>query len=196
MFLSEEYKQSSFEVQHLRLRHPGYSDIDIDREALDRLPEDSSVADYMLVQETETEESSPHDTAALDDDPETAAVPDLMAHDSEMDQIRDRFTLSVVILHSHRFEGLLSQNSTVLSHSSPWLSPAYSRAGKQSLPCHENARSNILSMSNICSSIRMGALHAILGFVMLFSTPLCASRSILGPASTSSGDLPFGNPTG
>ena len=62
------------------------------QEALDRLPQDASVVDDILIQETEAEGQSPHDADDADDDPEpdTAAVPDLMADDTEMNAIREQ----------------------------------------------------------------------------------------------------------
>jgi hypothetical protein len=82
----------------LRDHHAGYRDIEISQEALNRLPVDDNVIDDILLHEVEPEELSCNangeDTEQEADEeevpPESAAVPDLLAHDTEIEEIRQQ----------------------------------------------------------------------------------------------------------
>jgi hypothetical protein len=119
-------------LHFLYRHHPGYFDIEISREALDRLPQDASVVGDILIQETEAEGQSSHDAADADDDPapDTAAVPDLTADDTEVNAIREQ-VLPHNQLPPSSFLALLSWSSTVPRRFFLWLSPACSHGGTQ-----------------------------------------------------------------
>ena len=80
-------------LHFLRVHHPGYQDIAISADRLDRLPDDGDVMEQVLSQSVDPDSAPASvETDAPDDDddyPVVAAVPNFLAQDTEINAVRD-----------------------------------------------------------------------------------------------------------
>ncbi|KAL6789495.1 hypothetical protein GGI42DRAFT_347248 [Trichoderma sp. SZMC 28013] len=99
----------------LRDNHPGYRDIFIDQDRLSQLPVDGDVSDQLfnhrqpevIIEDTVADADLPHD-----DDYDGAAVPNLIAAQTELDQLRDLLeNREVLPAEQIPFQQLLHQHS-------------------------------------------------------------------------------------
>ncbi|OAQ57415.2 ATP-dependent DNA helicase PIF1 [Pochonia chlamydosporia 170] len=76
-------------LNYLRRHHPGYRCIVIDEERLSQLPQDANVLDAIPQSQVEAAEVGPEEDEEAEPDLEDeAAVPDLLAKDTELDALR------------------------------------------------------------------------------------------------------------
>ncbi|KAM4067367.1 Beta-ketoacyl synthase [Hirsutella rhossiliensis] len=76
-------------LDYLRHHHPGYRSIAIDDERLSQLPEDGNVVDAIPQSQVEAADVGPEEDQEAEPDLEdAAAVPDLLAKDTELDALR------------------------------------------------------------------------------------------------------------
>ncbi|KAM4062456.1 PIF1-like helicase [Hirsutella rhossiliensis] len=76
-------------LDYLRHHHPGYRSIAIDDERLGQLPEDGNVVDAIPQSQVEAADVGPEEDQEAEPDLEdAAAVPDLLAKDTELDALR------------------------------------------------------------------------------------------------------------
>ncbi|KAM4067671.1 PIF1-like helicase [Hirsutella rhossiliensis] len=76
-------------LDYLRHHHPGYRSIAIDDERLSQLPEDGNVVDAIPQSQVEAADVGPEEDQEAEHDLEdAAAVPDLLAKDTELDALR------------------------------------------------------------------------------------------------------------
>lgn len=78
-------------LQYLRIHHPAYRGLEINDENLSQLPEDAFVDDQMIVMDMEPETVVDHTEPGEDEEeeaPYTAAVPDLLAQNNEVAELR------------------------------------------------------------------------------------------------------------
>ena len=76
-------------LEYLSQHHPGYSDIEIDRAALSQLPENDSIEDQLAVHHMPALDEVIDSEVELDEEErEVAAVPDLLAEHSEIEQLQ------------------------------------------------------------------------------------------------------------
>ncbi|QSS66644.1 hypothetical protein I7I51_02833 [Histoplasma capsulatum] len=76
----------------LRVNHPGYANIDINQEALEALPVNEDVTDQLMIEDIEDAQLNKEiNSDDIDNSSECAAVPDLLAHNEEVEQLRQEF---------------------------------------------------------------------------------------------------------
>ena len=77
-------------LEYLKQNHPGYADVEIDRVALSQLPENGSVEDQLTVQQmAAVDEGATFNAEDFEDDAaEFAAIPDLLAEQTEIERMR------------------------------------------------------------------------------------------------------------
>ena len=76
-------------LDYLRRHHPGYRCIAIDEERLNQLPQDGNVLDAIPQSQVEAADVGPEEDQEAEPDLEDeAAVPDLLAKDTELDALR------------------------------------------------------------------------------------------------------------
>ncbi|KAJ2965409.1 hypothetical protein NQ176_g10632 [Zarea fungicola] len=76
-------------LDYLRHHHPGYRCVVIDKERLSQLPEDGNVVDAIPQSQVEAADVGPEDDQEAEPELEdNAAVPDLLAKDTELDALR------------------------------------------------------------------------------------------------------------
>ncbi|EDN09817.1 predicted protein [Histoplasma mississippiense (nom. inval.)] len=76
----------------LRVNHPGYANIDINQEALEALPVNEDVTDQLMIEDIEDAQLDKEiNSDDINNSPECAAVPDLLACNEEVEQLRQEF---------------------------------------------------------------------------------------------------------
>ncbi|OJD24648.1 hypothetical protein ACJ73_03984 [Blastomyces percursus] len=76
----------------LRRNHPGYIDISINQDAINALPEEEDVIDQLIIENIEDAQiDEDFNSDDIDNPPECAAVPDVLARNEEIEQLHQEF---------------------------------------------------------------------------------------------------------